>query len=170
MSVNLSGKFIPIEYFREYNGTVRPDERNKITPEGEERYAQQFPFRITLDKFGHIYFIPIVYIKQADNGNDNYDIAYTVNDIIEAASGSAVKRKLIDDVHEALKQKYFNHYVMRDDFVNSFWDVARDKFIKDYVATFNKQPNVPLVVTTYTSLSAEQAKELASKALKSTNN
>lgn len=171
MSVKLDGKFIPIEYYGEYNARVRPEERYKITPEGEERYAQDLPFRITLDKFGNIYLIPLE-AKNAIRGgalSRVYELMYTINDIVESAGGNADKRKMIDDIHESLQKKYFQSDLMTQEYVDFLWGLAKDTFVQDYAAALGKQPSVPTKVTTHTSLSVDEAKALAAKALQSTN-
>lgn len=173
MAIKLDGKFIPVDWYNEYIGEVRPIDVNASLPADKQKPPQSFPFRIALDKFGHVYFIPIVEKTVAGSSDKQtqttLEIAYTINDIVEAAGGNADKRKMIDGVHGSLKQKYANRYVMDDNFADAFLDMARNTFVADYAETFGSQPNVPSTVTTYTRLSVKQAEELASKAIKKTN-
>ena len=166
MSVNLSGKFIPMEYFNEYTGHVRPDEKHKISPSGEEIMPKEFSFRLVLDRFGNAYFIPIVLIETPDR--KIYRVAYTIENVLEAASGDTAKQKLIEDWHNKLKNEYLNEYIMEDRFQHAFYGTARSTFERDYEQMYGKKPALPEQITTHRNMSQDKIDLLAREAKSST--
>ncbi len=163
MSVNLKGKYIPMEYFKEYVGSVRPDEKHKISPAGEEVMPKAFPFRLVLDILGNAYFIPIIE-EMTPNGKSEEQLAYSIADIVEAASGDKKKQKKIDDCHEQIKRDYQNKYAMDDKFQQRFYEIAKPTFQRDYaeaVAEGKTPMELPGQITTYNNMNPDMVTALA---------
>ncbi len=176
MSVNLKGKAIPIRVFSDINVKVLPDSAHRIL-NGQKRPSKRFDFEFALDIQGHLFAYPL---KQNSDrlplvDDDGMFIPeYSVEDIVEAASGNVEKQMLIDQVDTRIRGDFLNVNVLTQNWldgrllpytvnilVDNYNEILQEKSKENgtqlktvSAADFNK-------ITTYRSLSKAEAEALA---------
>ncbi len=177
--VNLKGKYIPLKYFASYSITVSPDRAHTTDEDGEERPAKTFAFRVSLDKKNNLYILPIKQEKNAEGKIVDVP-AYSVADIVEAASGDKEKKAKIDTYNASLQKEFANYDMMSLAWQNLLLNGqgsngCKSIFLDDY-NLYNRQrakdagvtagtilpSDIPSKVTTYETLSPSQVEGLAS--------
>ncbi len=130
--VNLDGKRVPTSNryysFREYEG---------------KPFAYQVVFA-EFDGEWNEFVIPVVKNKSTAPGARKFVGLYTVEDMIEAASGSMEKIKKIERVHERLVNEYDNPNMSLDNFAGHYGFFPGGEMIGEYNAALEANGRAPI--------------------------
>ena len=167
--INLKGKYIPLKYFSSYSVSVNPSRTQSLDEDGEERMPKAFSFRVVMDKLNNVYIIPL---KQETVNGKVVDVpAYSLADIVEAASGDKEKQAKIDSYNEQMREEYHNEKMLSPAWNDVLLDQSRELFtneLNEFKASRGQKKNaaseIPEDTTSYEDLNEDEIQTLAGSA------
>ena len=168
--ISLAGKTIPLKFASDYSVSVNPLGDGVLDENGEKRPKQSFPFRLVMDLCDRVYLLPLIPCAEHEDAVEKP--AYTVEDIVEAASGVEAKRQQIEAYHARMRAKYFNEKTLLPIWCDVLWDQTFDLFFDGFNEMLAKRgehlysvEDFPEDTTTYDRLSPEEVSELVAMAV-----
>ncbi|MDE7453042.1 MAG: hypothetical protein K2N22_01385 [Clostridia bacterium] len=155
---SFNGKVIKRAYIHRYRIIVEPDVL--LDENGIERKPQNLRYFMVLDQNGFFYIIPAKY----DNDTMWWVKCYEPEDIAEAASGNEDKIKLIEDIHEQVRQIFCNRSLFTEDWIRQAFSDTIEIFISQHTEKLAEK-NMPPVPREEYSTSAKTIKNFPQEKL-----